>query len=410
MGGTTFVLEYMSSGTATELWQIILGRVVSGAGGAGMTSMIAVIITDVATPSEVAVLRSYINVVAVTGRSAGGPIGGILTDTVGWRWSFLGQSILALLLCGLIAVLLPSEIKRKEDDASQMVDNNVKPAKKKRSVDYPGLILFAAMLTGFLLTLDFAGQGVSIKATAMIVTLVLFAASTIAFFLTEIYFVEKPLIPFSLLRNKGLGVQLLIQILLLNSQFSILSNLGTYFVRTENASNSIAALHIVPVAIGNAIGALIAGRVIKRTKRYKGISIAALAFCSLGYLVIALRWHGHINIWESLYVFGTSFGVGAVNSAQFVSLSAAAPKDRMATAVSLFFLSQQVGMMIGASSSSSLLQYVFEMKLSEGLEGVGPDKETVSILHFLEGKNVWSLCSSATIQPFVIALKEQVIE
>ena len=135
--------------------------------------------------------------------------------------SFLGQSILALLLCGLIAVLLPSEIKRKEDDASQMVDNNIKPAKKKRSVDYPGLILFAAMLTGFLLTLDFAGQGVSIKATAMIVTLVLFAASTIAFFLTEIYFVEKPLIPFSLLRNKGLGVQLLIQILLLNSQFSV---------------------------------------------------------------------------------------------------------------------------------------------------------------------------------------------
>ena len=54
MGGTTFVLEYMSrlaniyhSGTATELWQIILGRVVSGAGGAGMTSMIAVIITGI---------------------------------------------------------------------------------------------------------------------------------------------------------------------------------------------------------------------------------------------------------------------------------------------------------------------------------------------------------------------------
>ena len=41
---------------------------------------------DIATPSEVAVLRSYVNVMAIIGRSSGGPIGGILTDTVGWRW------------------------------------------------------------------------------------------------------------------------------------------------------------------------------------------------------------------------------------------------------------------------------------------------------------------------------------
>lgn len=107
--------------------------------------------------------------------------------------------------------------------------------------------------------------------------------------------------------------------------------------------------------------------------------MVALAICSLGYFVIALRWRGHINIWESLYVFATSFGVGAVNSTQFVSVSAGAPKDRMATAVSLFFLSQQVGMMIGASTSSSLLQYVFRAKLTYGLDGVGPDEDTVSL-------------------------------
>jgi predicted MFS family arabinose efflux permease len=35
---------------------------------------------------EVASIRSYVNIVATTGRSLGGPIGGALADTVGWRW------------------------------------------------------------------------------------------------------------------------------------------------------------------------------------------------------------------------------------------------------------------------------------------------------------------------------------
>lgn len=36
--------------------------------------------------SQVAVLRSYVNIAAVIGRGAGGPIGGMLFDRIGWRW------------------------------------------------------------------------------------------------------------------------------------------------------------------------------------------------------------------------------------------------------------------------------------------------------------------------------------
>jgi predicted MFS family arabinose efflux permease len=35
---------------------------------------------------EVASWRSYVNIAATTGRSLGGPLGGYLTDTIGWRW------------------------------------------------------------------------------------------------------------------------------------------------------------------------------------------------------------------------------------------------------------------------------------------------------------------------------------
>lgn len=36
---------------------------------------------------DVAMWRSYVNMAATTGRSAGGPVGGLFADTIGWRWS-----------------------------------------------------------------------------------------------------------------------------------------------------------------------------------------------------------------------------------------------------------------------------------------------------------------------------------
>ena len=36
--------------------------------------------------SEVTIWRSYTHVIATLGRSSGAPLGGLLADTVGWRW------------------------------------------------------------------------------------------------------------------------------------------------------------------------------------------------------------------------------------------------------------------------------------------------------------------------------------
>ena len=38
------------------------------------------------TYGQTAVLRSYVNVAGISGRSCGAPLGGLLADAVGWRW------------------------------------------------------------------------------------------------------------------------------------------------------------------------------------------------------------------------------------------------------------------------------------------------------------------------------------
>jgi len=83
--------------------QVILGRVISGAGSSGMAGLVSILITgeppnginmnlnltnhaDLLPIRDVAQWRAYVNLVATFGRSVGGPLGGWLVDVIGWRW------------------------------------------------------------------------------------------------------------------------------------------------------------------------------------------------------------------------------------------------------------------------------------------------------------------------------------
>lgn len=56
-----------------------------------MASLVAIIISDIVPADEVATFRGYVNVAQVVGRSYGGPLGGLLTQLVGWRWCVLWE-------------------------------------------------------------------------------------------------------------------------------------------------------------------------------------------------------------------------------------------------------------------------------------------------------------------------------
>jgi MFS family permease len=80
-----FAIGTLGIGLGRSLVEVIMWRGVQGAGGAGMVSMVSIIITDIVPIEEVARLRSYVNVVSTIGRGAGGVLGGLLTQALGWR-------------------------------------------------------------------------------------------------------------------------------------------------------------------------------------------------------------------------------------------------------------------------------------------------------------------------------------
>ena len=93
------------------------------------------------------------NVISTLGRSIGGPLGGLLADTVGWRWSFIGQGPLILLAIILVALKLPSST-----GVSQALESTKGGPSKIRRVDFIGATLLATTIVGLLGVLSLGGQ------------------------------------------------------------------------------------------------------------------------------------------------------------------------------------------------------------------------------------------------------------
>jgi MFS family permease len=75
-----------------------------------------------------------------------------------------------------------------------------------------------------------------------------------------------------------------------------------YFQITARTSNAEAGAHLFPAVAGNCVGGLLSGVLIKRSGRYKVLCTFATICSSTCYLLLMLRWHGHTNWLESLYI------------------------------------------------------------------------------------------------------------
>lgn len=66
--------------------QLCLSRALTGVGGGGMTAVVSIILSDIVPLRERGLWQGYLNLIYSMGTSSGAPLGGVLADTVGWRW------------------------------------------------------------------------------------------------------------------------------------------------------------------------------------------------------------------------------------------------------------------------------------------------------------------------------------
>lgn len=222
--------------------------------------------TDLVPLREVAAWQAGLNLAATVGRSLGGPMGGWLADSIGWRWSFLGQApifVIAVLLCWFF---LPNNHNNPEIETD--VEDTTKPQDTNKSVlariDFLGAALLALFILAFLLPIEIGGSKVPWTHPLIFI---LFGAAIVLgglFAATEEWWAKEPIFPLELLKHRDIVLTYMITGAQVAAQLGLLFSVPLYFQVTQRASNTIAGFHLFPAVAGNAIGGIFAGYLIKK--------------------------------------------------------------------------------------------------------------------------------------------------
>ncbi|KAJ9137702.1 Vacuolar membrane amino acid uptake transporter fnx2 [Pleurostoma richardsiae] len=361
-----FAIGCLIVGMGQSMVMVILGRVLSGSVGAGMSVLVSILITDLIPIREVATWRAYVNVAATTGRGVGGPLGGYLADLIGWRYSFIGQAPLLLLAVVLCWIYLPAKTQRLPDLPSKEDGGN-----KLARVDFLGSALLGLLILCFLLPLEIGGVKVPWTHPAIPALFGSAAVLTVLFIVAEKRWAREPILPLELFTRKDTVLSLLVMILQAAAQLGLMFCVPLYFQVTMKVSSTEAGTHLLPAFAGNAIGAILSGVFINRTGKYKWLIYFATLSAALSYSLLLLRWHGKTNWWEALYIFPGGFGTGMAQSVIFISLQAAVEPHHIAPAVSALYLSTGLGAIVGLASMSALLQQALRKTLESRLLALG---------------------------------------
>jgi EmrB/QacA subfamily drug resistance transporter len=335
----------------TMLWLVIF-RGIQGLGAAALTSTAFAVPADLFVPSERARYQGLFAAVFALASVVGPYIGGLITDTVGWHWTFFVNLPLGLLALGFITSKMPK------------LNSGL-----RSTIDYAGAVLLVVAVVPLLLALSLDKSAHAWSSPLILGLFALALAGSVGFFLVERR-AASPIIPLELFGNRTFALIIPIAMLVGAALFASILFLSIYLVNVQGVSATDAGTALIPMMMGLAIGSLVSGQIVQRVGRYKFLVLFGLAMMVLGFwLLTTLDVNSSLNT-VRLYTAVLGLGMGPSMPVLNLALQNAVPHDRVgiATAGRQFFM--QLGQVVGTAIFGVILATSLTATLTANLAPV----------------------------------------
>lgn len=244
-----FTLASLAGGFAQEGWQLVAARAAQGVGAAILSPSTLTILTS-AFPDGPARARAIGTWTAVGagGGAAGGFVGGILTDTLSWRWVLLINVPVGVLVLTAAAIWL-GEQRHQRGGAD-------------RRLDLPGALLVTAGL-GALAYGVVRTESVGWTAPSALLAIGAGLASLAVFVLVESR-VRAPLVPLKVFRNVAVSAANSAMFINGAAMFSMWFFISLYMQNVLGFSPIQAGLGFLPQSLSIILGSKLAPRLMVR--------------------------------------------------------------------------------------------------------------------------------------------------
>ncbi|KAI7906628.1 major facilitator superfamily domain-containing protein [Cokeromyces recurvatus] len=347
-----FLLGSLLCGVAKSMIMLIVCRAIAGIGGAGIFSMVFIIISDLVPLEKRGAFQGVVNAVFALSSVFGPLIGGTFTDYVTWRWNFYINLPIGGVAVIILLIFLHLPIPK--GDFMQ----------KLKRIDYLGTALVLLFSTLFLLAMNFGGQTFPWKSAAVIVPLVLTGVFIGALVFVETKVVE-PLMPPRLFKIRSVAAILSTNWFFGMSFFSMVYYLPIYFQVIRGDSAMWSGIRLIPMQLLCATFSTLSGLFISKTGIFRPLPSIGMAFLtiSVGLLSLLDLTSSFSNVYGFTILGG--IGLGCMFSSAIIALQASVPPKDIAVVTGLGNFSRILGGALGVAVSSTILNSTLSKSLPQ---------------------------------------------
>ncbi|TQM38271.1 MFS transporter [Pseudonocardia cypriaca] len=332
-GLSLFVLASLLCGLAVDAGMLVAARFVQGIGAAMASAVVlGMIVALFPEPGERARAMGVYAFVGAAGASIGTLLGGVLTDTVGWRWIFLVNVPI-----GVAAVLLALRHVAADSPADRSARPDV----------IGGLLVTAGLVLAVFTIVDTSGAAVRLGMAALAVAL-------LVGFVVRQQRAAEPLVRLRIFRSRAVSGGNAAQLLMVAGMLGFQFTTALYLQQALGYAPAQAGFALLPITLTIALVSLTAsGRLIARSGA-RTVLLAGEILLVAGLLLLTRPPVGSyvVDVLPSMVVLGIGAGL-ALPAVTTLMMSDATPEDA-GLASGLANTSQQVGGALGTAVLAAL--------------------------------------------------------
>jgi EmrB/QacA subfamily drug resistance transporter len=356
-----FVVGSALAGFSQDTGTLIVFRVLQGLGGGGLAALSQIIMADIVSPRDRGKYAGLFGAVMAIGTVGGPLLGGVVTDSLGWRWNFF----IALPIAIIAIVLL------------QMTLHLPKRPRRAARIDYLGAVLIAAGVSLLLIWATQAGHQFEWASAQSFVMAGGAALLLIAFVIVE-FKVNEPIIPLGLFKNRTFTLATVASISVGVAMFGTSVFLSQYMQLARGATPTQSGLLTIPMMGGLLISSTVFGGMISRTGKWKTIMVSGSVLVIAGLLLLGTLRYDTSLVFVGVFMFILGAGLGMLmqNLVLVVQNSIEVQNLGVATSAVTFFRS--IGGTIGVSVLGSILGTAVATKITDGIGALSPANQALA--------------------------------